>query len=118
MKAHSGAAGNQTMWEIALTVIKKMASNRAAPWPVSTPDPGHGHERAEDEVNPAPEGDIGDQGALAAHDDDVVVEDRSEAPQGIQGPNEEHQAPRECRPTGVALARCLAFHAFPFALSR
>jgi hypothetical protein len=38
-KAHSGAAGNQTIWAIALTATKKMPATRAAELPVMRPTP-------------------------------------------------------------------------------
>ena len=64
--AHSGAAGNQTICEIAFTDTKKMPANRAAELPVISPIPVRAISEPSDQVDPAPGRDVGDERALTA----------------------------------------------------
>jgi SAM-dependent methyltransferase len=70
--------------------------------------PGQRDDRAEDQMDPAPGRDVGDERAVATDHDDVVVENSAEAPEGVERADQEHDhagksgPARVARTTGVA----------------
>ncbi len=62
-------------------------------------EPGKGHDDAEDQVNPAPRGDVELEDVLLAKDEERVVHEGHEALEGVEDPGHDHE---DCRENGHA----------------
>ena len=106
--AQSGAAGNQTIWVTALIETKKIAAQRAHR-PGEEAEAGDRDDRAEDQVDPAPGRDVGDDHSLTADEDDFVVEDAARPQRASSEPTINIRAPaKTVQPVGCLFCDSVA----------